>query len=139
MNSMNSSSDFISKWQEEEITFTSDEIDLDVFATVQSSSSLNSSNFTSDELEEDFFESFAWSSEFMLRYSPAVSIVYFIAYTVVFVIGVIGESIYLMKKKERKNLHSIVSITLVYTSSKQFIDIILLSLLIIIIQVTAVW
>lgn len=48
-------------------------------------------NSSEESTEQDFFESFAWSSEFMLRYSPAVSTLYVIAYTVVFVIGIIGK------------------------------------------------
>lgn len=47
---------------------------------------------SSEESSDDFFESFgAGSSELMLRYSPAVSSLYVIAYTVVFVIGIIGK------------------------------------------------
>lgn len=42
--------------------------------------------------EESFYQTFSWSSEFMMRYSPTISTVYCVAYTIVFVMGIIGNS-----------------------------------------------
>lgn len=45
----------------------------------------------SDE-EDAFYQTFSWSSEFMMRYSPAISSVYCVAYSIVFIMGIIGNS-----------------------------------------------
>lgn len=54
----------------------------------------SSSVYTNASLEdeESFYQTFSWSSEFMMRYSPAISTIYCVAYTIVFVMGIIGNS-----------------------------------------------
>lgn len=46
----------------------------------------------SEQEEMDFLETFAWSSDFLLRYSPSISGIYCLAYTIVFVMGIVGNS-----------------------------------------------
>jgi hypothetical protein len=53
---------------------------------------LNRSANSSDENDSSSYETYSWSSDLMMRYSPAVSSVYFVAYTIVFAMGIIGNS-----------------------------------------------
>lgn len=52
----------------------------------------NSSENFSQQEEDSFYETYSWSADFMMRYSPAISSVYCIAYTIVFAMGIIGNS-----------------------------------------------
>ena len=44
------------------------------------------------ESDDSYLDSFDWSSEMLLRYSPSVAAIYCVAYTLVFVLGIIGNS-----------------------------------------------
>lgn len=51
------------------------------------------SNATQDDyVDDEFLDSFVWSPDLLWRYSPSVSAVYCIAYTLVFILGIIGNS-----------------------------------------------
>lgn len=59
----------------------------------------NASNMTNSHIrlsdynsDENLLTDFDWSPDQLLRYSPSVSSIYFVAYTLVFVLGIIGNS-----------------------------------------------
>ena len=46
----------------------------------------------SREVDGDFLDSFDWSSDHLMRYSPGISSIYCIAYSIVFIMGIVGNS-----------------------------------------------
>lgn len=55
---------------------------------VGQSNSMNSSK----DIEGDFMDSFDWSTDHLMRYSPGISSIYCIAYSIVFIMGIVGNS-----------------------------------------------
>lgn len=53
----------------------------------------NNSNLNSSKEDDgDFMNSFDWSTDHLMRYSPGISSIYCIAYSIVFIMGIIGNS-----------------------------------------------
>ena len=53
---------------------------------------LGNETSTNSTIDDSYLDSFDWSSEMLLRYSPSVSSIYCVAYTLVFILGIIGNS-----------------------------------------------
>ena len=54
--------------------------------------SLNGSSGMNSSDGDFLYDAYSWSSDLMMRHSPAVSSIYCVAYTVVFAMGIIGNS-----------------------------------------------
>ena len=64
----------------------------EVMSVNGSNSSLITGNSSNSDEEDAFYQTYSWSSDFMMRYSPTISAVYCLAYTIVFAMGIIGNS-----------------------------------------------